>query len=193
MEPVTLASERLVLRTFTLDDADEVRAAVQDPDIQRWIPLPAPYGLQEAEDFVGRYVPGAWHDDTEYTFSARPREGGPLIASASLHHPRSGTWEIGFYTVKEHRGNGYATEITRTLAHWAFTSLVCTRLEWRAQVGNTGSRLVAEKAGFTLEGVLRAGLDYRGTRRDCWLASLLPSDLGLPSPAPYVPVPAPER
>ncbi|MDT9681326.1 GNAT family N-acetyltransferase [Streptomyces sp. TRM76323] len=189
MEPVTLTSERLLLRPFAPDDAEEVRAAVQDPEISRWIPLPNPYGIADAEDFVGRYVPGAWRDDTEYTFSVRPRdrEHGPLLASVSLHHPRAGTWEVGFYTVREHRGNGYATEATRALAHWAFTTLRCTRLEWRAEVGNTASRLVAEKAGFTLEGTLRAAFVHHDTRRDCWLASLLPSDLGLPSALPYLP------
>ncbi|KUH35906.1 MULTISPECIES: GNAT family N-acetyltransferase [Streptomyces] len=193
MEPVTLFSERLELRTFTPSDAEEVRAAVQDPRIRRWIPLPDPYGPAEAEDFVGRYVPQAWRDDTEYTFAARPRDrdDAPLVASTSLHHPRSGTWEIGFYTVAEHRGHGYATEATLALAHWAFTTLGCSRLEWRAEVGNTASRLVAEKAGFTVEGVLRAGLDHRGTRRDCWIAALLPSDLGLPGPVPHLPPPGP--
>ncbi|MEU7568332.1 GNAT family protein [Streptomyces fradiae] len=159
------------------------------PGITRWIPLPDPYGTAEAEDFVGRYAPRAWHDDTEYTFSVRPRgrHDGPLLASASLHHPRAGTWEVGFYTVREHRGNGYATEATRTLAHWAFTALGCARLEWRAEVGNTASRLVAEKAGFTLEGTLRAAFARPDSHRDCWLASLLPSDLGLPSRTPYLP------
>ncbi|MEU2182024.1 GNAT family N-acetyltransferase [Streptomyces thermolilacinus] len=189
MEPVTLTSRRLLLRPFTPDDAEEVRAAVQDPQIKRWIPLPDPYGIADARDFVRRYVPDAWRDDTEYTFSVRPRgqANGPLLASVSLHHPRAGTWEVGFYTVREHRGNGYATEATRTVAHWAFTALGCTRLEWRAEVGNTASRLVAEKAGFTLEGTLRAAFARPDSRRDCWVASLLPSDLGLPSPTPYLP------
>ncbi|MFJ8694102.1 GNAT family N-acetyltransferase [Streptomyces roseolilacinus] len=191
MEPVTLTSERLLLRPFAPDDAEDVRAAVQDPEIKRWIPLPDPYGIADAEDFVGRHTPDGWRDDTEYTFSVRPRgrEHGPLLASVSLHHPRAGTWEVGFYTVREHRGNGYATEATRTLAHWAFTALGCTRLEWRAEVGNTASRLVAERAGFTPEGTLRAAFPHRDTHRDCLLASLLPSDLGLPPAVPYLPSP----
>ena len=37
---------------------------------------------------------------------------------------------------------------------------------------------VAEKAGFVLEGVQRARLAQRGERRDCWVAGLLPGDLG---------------
>ncbi|MFE3324506.1 GNAT family N-acetyltransferase [Streptomyces sp. NPDC059176] len=187
MQPITLVTERLRIVPFSAEDAEEVRAACQDPDIQRWIPIPSPYELRDAEEFVGLTVPEGWRNDTEYTLSARPRDGGPLIASTSLHHPRSGSWEIGFWTAKEHRGKGYATEITLAVARWAFTELACTRLEWRAEVGNAGSRAVAERAGFTVEGVQRGGLESRGTMRDCWVAALLPSDLGLPCPLPYLP------
>ncbi|MFE7779146.1 GNAT family N-acetyltransferase [Streptomyces sp. NPDC057445] len=188
MEPITLATERLELRTFTPDDAEEVRAACQDPDIQRWIPaVPVPYEREHAEEFVGLTVPDGWRTDTAYTFCVRPLGGGPVLASTSLHHPREGGWEIGFWTAKQHRGHGYATEIVLGLARWAFTELACTRLEWRAEVGNRGSRAVAEKAGFTVEGVQRAGIHARGTLRDCWVASLLPSDLGLASVVPYLP------
>jgi RimJ/RimL family protein N-acetyltransferase len=188
MEPITLTTERLRLQPFTPDDAEEVRAACQDPDIQRWVPaVPVPYERHHAEEFIGLIVPDGWRSDTAYTLSVRPREGGPIVASTSLHHPRSGTWEIGFWTAKEHRGCGYATETALAMARWAFTELACTRLEWRAEVGNTGSRAVAEKAGFTVEGIQRAGFYGRGTLRDCWIASLLPSDLGLPSPVPHLP------
>ncbi|UUN27204.1 GNAT family N-acetyltransferase [Streptomyces sp. FIT100] len=188
MEPITLTTERLELRTFAPDDAAEVHAACQDPDIQRWIPaIPSPYEQQDAEEFVGLIVPDGWRSDTAYTFCVRPLGGGPLIASTSLHHPLEGAWEIGFWTAKEHRGRGYATETVLALARWAFTDLGCVRLEWRAEVGNTGSRSVAEKAGFTVEGALRSGIRSRGTLRDCWVASLLPSDLGLIPAVPYLP------
>lgn len=156
MEPVTLSTERLSLRMFTPDDTDETYEACQDPDIQRWTTVPSPYARVDAEGFIGGMVPDGWRHDTEYTFAVRTRGGGPLVAAASLHHPRSGAWEVGFWTAKEHRGRGYMTETVLALARWAFTDLGCTRLEWRAEVGNTGSRTVAEKAGFTVEGTLRA-------------------------------------
>ncbi|WP_030568592.1 GNAT family N-acetyltransferase [Streptomyces aureocirculatus] len=187
MEPVTLTTERLLLRAFSPADTDEVYAACQDPEIQRWTTMPSPYARADAEGFIGRMVPDGWRLDSEYTFSVRPRAGGPLLAATSLHHPRAGCWEVGFWTGKEHRGRGYMTEAVHALAHWAFTRLGCSRLEWRAEVGNTASRAVAEKAGFTVEGTLRAGLLNKGTLRDTWIASLLPTDLDLPSPHPYLP------
>ncbi|MFD4652752.1 GNAT family N-acetyltransferase [Streptomyces sp. NPDC058441] len=190
MEPVVLNTDRLRLRTFTAEDTDEVYLAAQDPDIQRWTTVPSPYARVDAEHFVGRMVPDGWRADTEYTFAVRLQDDGPVIAAASLHHPRAGAWEVGFWTGKEHRGRGYMTETVLALAHWAFTDLACTRLEWRAEVGNVGSRTVAEKAGFTVEGVMRSGLPNKGVLRDCWVASLLPSDLGLPAALPYLPAPA---
>jgi RimJ/RimL family protein N-acetyltransferase len=36
-----------------------------------------------------------------------------------------------------------------------------------------GGRAVAERAGFTIEGVLRARLTHRGQRVDAWVGSLL--------------------
>ncbi len=61
------------------------------------------------------------------------------------------------------------------------------RVEWRAEVGNAASRAVAERAGFTVEGVLRSSLVNKGVLRDGWVGSLLPCDLGLPSTTPYLP------
>ncbi|MEU6985641.1 GNAT family N-acetyltransferase [Streptomyces sp. NPDC046324] len=192
MEPTTLTTERLTLGTFGPEDAAEVHAICQDPDIQRWTTVPSPYGIQDAEFFLNRVVPDGWRNDTEYSFSVRLREGGPILAAVALHNPRAGGWEVGFWTAKEHRGRGYMTESVHAVARWAFTDLACTRLEWRAEVGNTGSRATAEKAGFRIEGVLRSALPNKGVLRDTWVGGLLPSDLGLPSPLPYLPAPRPE-
>jgi RimJ/RimL family protein N-acetyltransferase len=195
MEPRTLTTERLLLRAFAQDDLDAVYQACQDPEIQRWTTVPSPYARQHAEQFIRQMVPNGWRHDTEYTFAVQLRDSGLLIAAVSLHHPRSGTWEVGFWTAEAHRGRGYMTEAVTALARFAFTALGAIRLEWRAEVGNTGSRAVAEKAGFVVEGVLRAALLNKGTLRDCWVGAVLPSDLGLPGAHPYLPsgatVPAP--
>ncbi|MET7716012.1 GNAT family N-acetyltransferase [Streptomyces sp. NPDC005407] len=188
MEPITLTTERLLLRTFTTDDTEAVYQACQDPDIQRWTTVPSPYERQHAADFTGQMVPDGWHSGTMCTFAVLPRAGGPLMASVAVTlRTLSGTWEIGFWTAKEHRGRGIMAETVGAVAHWAFARLGATRLEWRAEVGNAGSRAVAEKAGFVVEGALRAALLNKDTLRDTWVGALLPSDLGLTSTHPYLP------
>jgi RimJ/RimL family protein N-acetyltransferase len=189
MEPVTLTTERLLLRTVGPHDTDAVLTAAQDADMQRWIPqFPSPYLREHAESFTEQLVPDGWANDSMYTFGVfLPR--GELVGMLGITMRSLGVGEVGFWAVKEHRGHGYVTEATLAAARWAFTSLAVDRLEWRAEVGNDPSRAVAERVGFTMEGTLRSAINNNGVRRDCWVGSLLPSDLGLPSAAPYLPAP----
>ncbi|MFI8998950.1 GNAT family N-acetyltransferase [Streptomyces sp. NPDC053542] len=198
MEPVTLTTERLVLRPFRPGDAAAVHAACQDPDIPRWTTVPAPYTYAHAEDFVGPHTARGWREDTTYTFAVtlkedgRPAGDGTLVGSAGLVRmtklaPPERQAELGYWSVKEHRGRGYTVEAARAIVRWAFTALGVERMEWYAEAGNEASRAVALKTGFRMEGTLRAKDVRRGIRRDVWSASLLPSDLGLPSETPYLP------
>ncbi|MET7381072.1 GNAT family N-acetyltransferase [Streptomyces sp. NPDC005526] len=189
MEPVTLTTDRLLLRIPGPQDTDAVYAAAQDPDIQRWTTIPSPYLPEHARGFTAEMVPEGWADGSMFTFGVFLR-GGELVGMLGITMRSLGEGEIGFWAVKEHRGHGYITEATLAAARWAFTALSVDRLEWRAEAGNAASRAVAERAGFTIEGTLRSALNNKGVRRDCWVGSLLPSDLELASAAPYLPAPA---
>ncbi|MEU6195108.1 GNAT family N-acetyltransferase [Streptomyces sp. NPDC047061] len=188
MEPVTLTTPRLLLRAVGPQDTDAVYAAVQDPDIQRWTTIPSPYLAEHARSFTEQMVPDGWSEGSMFTFGVFLPTGG-LAGMLALTMRSLGTAEVGFWTAKEHRGHGYTAEATLAAARWAFTRMAIDRVEWRAEVGNHASRAVAERTGFTVEGTLRSSLNNKGVRRDCWVGSLLPSDLGLPSAAPYLPAP----
>ncbi|MDI3389433.1 GNAT family N-acetyltransferase [Streptomyces sp. B-S-A8] len=187
MEPVTLTTERLILRPLGPDDTEDCFAACQDPGIQRWTTVPSPYEREHAENFTRNFAPEAWRTSREYTFAIRTRAQGVLVAVMGIMVRGEGAAEVGFWSVKEQRGRGHVTEALRALSRWAFTRAAIDRLEWRAEVGNTASRAVAVRAGFTMEGTLRAAFLHRGTRRDCWVGSLLPSDLELRPLDPYLP------
>ncbi|MFI8486238.1 GNAT family N-acetyltransferase [Streptomyces rubrogriseus] len=188
MEPVTLTTDRLVLRTVGPRDAEAVHAAAQDPDIQRWTTIPSPYLPEHARGFTEQMVPDGWANDSMFTFGLF-LPAGDLVGMLAVTMISLGTGEIGFWGTKEHRGRGYVTESAVAAARWAFTERAVDRLEWRAEVGNTASRAVAQRAGFAMEGTLRSAINNKGVRRDCWIGSLLPCDLALPSTSPYLPAP----
>lgn len=95
--------------------------------------------------------------------------------------------ELGFWTARGHRRRGYTAEAGRAVVDWAFDSLGVERLEWVAQAENEGSRAVALRIGFVEEGIQRARIVHRGTRRDARIAALLPSDWGRAQETPYLP------
>ncbi|MBW1603252.1 GNAT family N-acetyltransferase [Streptomyces sp. JJ66] len=190
MEPVTLTTERLLLRPLEPRDADAVLAACQDPDVQRWTTVPSPYERRHAEDFVHTISPAGWRADTLYTFGVFD-PGGELVGSMGLVNTSrlrtERVAEIGYWTAPGQRGRGYTVEAARAVADWAFGALGVERLEWFAGVGNEASRSVALRVGFVMEGVQRARMVHRGRRVDAWAASLLPSDWGRASATPYAP------
>ncbi|MEU1313019.1 GNAT family N-acetyltransferase [Streptomyces cinnamoneus] len=194
MEPVRLTTERLELRPFTAADVPAVHAACQDPDIPRYTSVPSPYTSEDARVFVEERCPRDWDEDSAYTWGVFTLDDGRLAGSmclvrlAWLHAPERQA-ELGYWTAKEARGRGYTVEAAREVIRWAFEDLGVERLEWYAEAGNEASRGVALKAGFRMEGTLRSKIPYNGTRRDAWTGSLLPSDLGMPTQAPYLPFP----
>ncbi len=189
MEPVTLSTGRLLMRTVGPKDTHTVYEAAQDPDIQRWTTIPSPYLFEHAQNFTDQLAPEGWANASMFTWGLFLPEGEVLVGMLGLTMRSMSGAEIGFWGTKEHRGHGYITEAVLAASRWAFVHLSIDRVEWRAEVGNAPSRAVAERTGFTIEGTLRSAIVHQGVRRDCWVGSLLPSDLSLPSAAPYLPPP----
>jgi ribosomal-protein-serine acetyltransferase len=63
--------------------------------------------------------------------------------------------EIGYWLAEECQGRGIMTACCRTLVDFVFREYGLHRVEIRAAVGNTKSRAIPERLGFTHEGTLR--------------------------------------
>ncbi|GAA2386579.1 GNAT family N-acetyltransferase [Dactylosporangium salmoneum] len=181
MEPIELATaDGLVLRAWQPDDAEDVFRACQDPLIQRWTMVPAPYLREHAEDYTGPMTRAAWAAQTAAPLGVFDARSGELLASAGLvvlDLPNRSA-ELGTWVAPWARGRRVAERAGRAVAHWAFEVLGLSRLVWRAEVGNHASRLSAERIGFTFDGIVRAGLPGRdGGFVDCWHGVLLPGEV----------------
>ena len=74
------------------------------------------------------------------------------------------------------RGRGFAARAIRLLVQWGFTELGLARVTLLTHPDNHAAIAVAERAGFTREGLLRAYREKHGTREDRVVFSLLPTD-----------------
>ncbi|MDF2841382.1 MAG: rimL [Clostridia bacterium] len=83
-------------------------------------------------------------------------------------------FEIGYNIFRsEDRGKGYTTEALRLFSAYLFETKTIHRLEVHADMNNTGSRKVAEKCGFTYEGMKRQAVYARGSYSDLAIYSML--------------------
>lgn len=83
---------------------------------------------------------------------------------------------MSYWTFPEFRRRQYASRAVALVCDWAFAELGVERMEIYVEPDNVASRRVAERAGFTEEGVLRARGLFGAERRDLVRYSRLPSD-----------------
>ncbi len=164
----------LLLRPPAEDDVPAVTAACQDEDLARFIPrFPRPYREEDARGWIASVNTGP----LARTFVIVDAQSGELLGATEVRLGEVGS--IGYWIAKEARGRGVATRATKLLSRWALGEADVQRLELTTHPENIASQRVAEKAGFTREGVLRSHTSFREGRRDSVIFSLLPADLDL--------------
>jgi RimJ/RimL family protein N-acetyltransferase len=171
-----LRGEGIVLRPWRLEDVPAVTAACQDAEIARWLSfVPEPYTEEDARFYIEDCMAA---EDDRKPFAITDTETGEVIGSIDLRINRMQTGHVGYWLAAEARGRGLTTAALRALSRWAIEELGLGRVELVTDPDNIASQRVAEKAGFTREGVLRSILLNRdGSRRDGVMFSLLPEEL----------------
>ncbi|GGK05775.1 hypothetical protein GCM10010123_39660 [Pilimelia anulata] len=175
MEPPEIAADGLVLRPWRPADAPALTAACQDPMIPRFTTVPSPYLREHADSFILDVAPAALAAGTGVHLGVFAADSGALLGSCGLVRldRAAGAAEVGYWTAAPARGAGVAERAARALLGWAFATLGLRRVDWRADVGNHASKLVAARLGFRFEGVGRAA----PPEVDKWTATLLAGEL----------------
>ena len=169
---------RYLLRPFRKRDTEPLLASVRMsmPELYPWLPWANhAYNRLDATRFI-RDTIRAWREQRAYDFAIRPIDGtGPHLGNVSIWFVSRSfrTGEIGYWIHSGHTGHGAATEVTARMVQVAFDELSMHRVVLRIAVGNRGSERVAEKLGFTKEGVLREELEVHGTWLDHTVYSML--------------------
>ncbi len=172
-----LADEAVLLRLPVADDAPAIAAACTDPDIARWVPVPVPYSLADAQAFL-EIVETGWATGANATFAIEDRAAGRLAGMIGLDRGETpGRASVGYWLAPWARGRGLATRAVRLVAGWAFEDPRAERLELMTLVGNDASGRVAVRAGFRREGILRGYLPFRSGSVDAVMYAMLRGEL----------------
>jgi RimJ/RimL family protein N-acetyltransferase len=150
---VFLETQRLVLRRFCVDDADNLVNLDADPDVTRFVTGGRPTSRDEIENEVLPAFLGYYERYAGYGFWAVIEKGTGDFLGWFHFRPRQGAVpgevELGYRLRKSAWGKGYATEGSRALIRKGFTELGVQRVVAEAMAVNTASRRVMEKAGLS--------------------------------------------
>jgi ribosomal-protein-alanine N-acetyltransferase len=86
-------------------------------------------------------------------------------------------WELSYQLYDDaHAGKGYVTEAVQLMVDYLFGAKKPNRIQLVIVPENQASRRIAEKCGFTLEGMVRGAFFNEGRNQDVLLYSLLRED-----------------
>jgi RimJ/RimL family protein N-acetyltransferase len=155
---------------------DDVDALLDDADVLRFTRVPEPPPANFPRIWLDRYE-SARVDGSAEGFAALDASGAFVgLGLAPTIDRSSGEVELGYIVAPAARGRGAATAILDQLTAWAFTSVGALRIVLIIDVANAASERVAQRCGYTREGVLRSLYLKPGRRIDAAIWSRLASD-----------------
>ena len=172
-----IVTKRLVLRPPLVTDAAGAWAMLSDKDTRRWNPARSVVDLASAARWCADLAD--WSGGDHASWSVVDRDTQAFLGSVSVHNvnPTQADAEIGYRVSPHARGRGVAVEAVIAATAWAFGNLSLVRIELAHAVANPASCAVARRAGYPVEGLLRASFVYGdGQRYDEHLHARLASD-----------------
>lgn len=174
--PESFESRRLLIRAALWGDGAAVNEAVREStaELSPWMPWAQHIPSVEESEASIRKSRLQFLERKDIRLLLVNKKTGLLVGSSGLHRIdwQVRKFEIGYWVRTSCAGQGYITEAVRAIADFAVQELQAARLEIRCDSRNTQSARVAERAGFTLEGILRNDkLDVQGALRDTMIYS----------------------
>ncbi|MEA2333717.1 MAG: ribosomal-protein-serine acetyltransferase [Solirubrobacteraceae bacterium] len=153
------------LRALSHADADELHALIERnrPRLARWMSWAHTQTPDDTDAFIRRAEEKAREGRGFHRcIVADGRIAGVAGFSTIDALNRSGA--IGYWLDEDHQGRGLMTAAVAALTDHAFEHFELNRAEISADVENRASRAIAERLGFSLEGVARQAYRIVGER-----------------------------
>ena len=172
-----LRGKRVILRRFTVDDAEAMHQNwATDPRVTETVTWEPHRDVQETRALLKAWVK-AYDKAWTYRWAIETTDG-KLIGSIdfvnfSVAHQRG---EVGFCLAYDNWNQGYTTEALRLLIAFMFNEVGLNRIEARHLMDNPASGRVMEKVGMQKEGLHRQMIFMKGAYRDMVRYAILKQD-----------------
>ena len=166
-----LSDSTVTLRSYRTEDADDLVAACTDPSVLEWTRVPQHYTRDMALSWCENPPEPSWVITVPTTEHA-----DRYMGQIDLRVHTDNYVSLGYMSAPWARGRGLMTAAVRLVTDFAFDR-GAQRIEICVHPDNAASRKVAEKAGFTFEGIRRNGEVLRGDVRDLAVYSAIPAEV----------------
>lgn len=146
-EKMVLKTERLILRPWREDDADELYKYAKDPDVGPIAGWPVHTSVENSREIINSVL------SADGTFAVVLKSMGLPIGSIGIMRnvnipTDKNEAEIGYWIGKPYWGQGLIPEAVRECQRYCFEELNCKRIWCGYYDGNEKSRRAQQKCGF---------------------------------------------
>lgn len=144
----TLITNRLVLRHFIMDDAQEMFDNwANDPEMTKYMTWNPHNNVEETKEILNIWI-DEYSKPNTHRYAITLRDSGILIGSIDVVDYVDGVPEIGYCLSRRYWNNGYMSEACKAFIKYLF-DIGYDELLIEADMRNIGSNRVIQKCGFT--------------------------------------------
>lgn len=174
----TLITDRLILRRFTVEDAEDAfHGWYHDADASRymrWIPHDTMEQTKELlQTIVADYGKA---DQYRWAVTLKPVDKAIGAIGLTIENEYDSVASFAYLLNKAYRNRGIITEVLRAIFDYAFLSVGVNRMEAYHACKNPASGKVMQKAGMKYEGHARQKFRGKDGYEDCDLYAIIAED-----------------
>ena len=145
-----IETERLLLRPFILEDAQDFYDLNADPEVTKYTGDGAFATVEAATHFIRNYHP--YTTEGMGRWAVLRKSDGAYLGWCGLRYvPELENVDLGYRFFRKYWGQGYATESGKACLEYGFKKLHLKTIVTRAMKDNIGSVRVMEKLGMQFE------------------------------------------
>ena len=172
-----IKTDRLILNSFTLDDAPEMKVICSNKAIaDTTAHIPHPYTEEMATEWIQTHNT-SYRKGKSVIYAIRYKNTLDLIGCISLViDQESDRGELGYWIRENAWNKGYCTEAGQSIVQFGFEHLKLNKIKAEHLTRNSSSGKVLQKLGFKKEGVLKQHFKKWGIYEDIAVYGLCQSD-----------------
>jgi RimJ/RimL family protein N-acetyltransferase len=174
-----LESKRLKLKEVTWNDLEEIHELYSIPEVDEYNTLGIPKNIEETKEQIRPMIEDQNSEIRKLFFWRIVKKDSDKfigIAGITLSANKFKLGEIYYKLHPSYWGQGYATEVSKTMIKSGFDDFHLHKVEAGVATENIGSIRVLEKSGMTREGLRRKILPIRGEWKDNYHYAIVEDD-----------------
>lgn len=154
---IRLETDRLILRPFKIEDAEEVfNNWASDDEVTKYLTWPTHSSVEMSRSYMEFCING-YNEKNVYQWGMELKNSHELIGNISVVKiiDEIDSVELGWVIGRKWWGNGYTAEAAERLLEFFFTEVSVNRICAGHDIDNPNSGRVMQKIGMKYEGTLR--------------------------------------